>query len=607
VAKSHTIKIKEDGFFYKNQFYFFKQIEKIRFYYEVTDIRHSFQHIGSDHQADLDLYIDVLTKPIKIRTGESWTNFTIDATKGRADSVLDLYSIFAEQTFKLRINKYITEIKSKGFFTYDNKMFHLDGRVVSPKFTLNLITDKPIYKEPFWLLYKTEKNIKSGLFGKKDFYIYTYFDKDVFTYLLKKLYKISHDKNNILFQDSSNNQKDEESFTKKVNKYCKFGEEYKNEIQDYNEAIKINPSDAVAYNNRGVEKSNLGDYKGAIQDFTKAIEINPNFESAYFNRGTAMNSLEDYIRAIENYNKANEINQSKYFKIKIYINRGKAKNSIGDYREAIQDFNKAIEISPNNAHAYFNRGITKRKLEDSKEAIQDFNKAIELNPIYAEAYNNRGFEKNCLEDYREVIENYTKAIKVNPYFETIYFYSGFEKNSLEDYRGAIQDYNKAIEIDPNFEVAYYNRGIAKRNLSDYSSAIEDCSKAIELNPNSAVAYNERGIAKFGIGDGNGSLLDISKAKELKESPTLNTSLFSGGDGSSEQNAVLINATSSLVGVPAEYELIQAKYGAKGTDWDLEQQLLHNSNSRNYDILEIKLSNGSTKKIYFDITNFYGKP
>jgi len=92
----------------------------------------------------------------------------------------------------------------------------------------------------------------------------------------------------------------------------------------------------------------------------------------------------------------------------------------------------------------------------------------------------------------------------------------------------------------------------------------------------------------------------------EKSTKLNSNLFSGGDGSSEQNAVLIKATTSLVGVPAEYEFIEAKFGRIETDWKLEQQSQYDNNSKSYDLMEIKLSDGSIKKIYFDITNFYGK-
>jgi hypothetical protein len=101
---------------------------------------------------------------------------------------------------------------------------------------------------------------------------------------------------------------------------------------------------------------------------------------------------------------------------------------------------------------------------------------------------------------------------------------------------------------------------------------------------------------------------VATKDNFVEKPTIkvNSELFLGGDGATEQNAVIINATSSIIGIPAEYEFIEAMYGSKGTGWELEEQMQYDNNSKNFDIIEIKLSDGTHKKYYFDITNFFGK-
>jgi regulator of sirC expression with transglutaminase-like and TPR domain len=42
---------------------------------------------------------------------------------------------------------------------------------------------------------------------------------------------------------------------------------------DYNEAIRLNPNDTIAYNDRGFVRSQQGDKQGAINDFRKASEL----------------------------------------------------------------------------------------------------------------------------------------------------------------------------------------------------------------------------------------------------------------------------------------------------------------------------------------------
>ena len=78
-------------------------------------------------------------------------------------------------------------------------------------------------------------------------------------------------------------------------------------IEDFTEAIEINPKYANAYNNRGAAKISLSDFKGAIEDFTKAIEINPKFVNAYFSRGIAKNSLNDQNGACIDWTTASQL------------------------------------------------------------------------------------------------------------------------------------------------------------------------------------------------------------------------------------------------------------------------------------------------------------
>lgn len=44
---------------------------------------------------------------------------------------------------------------------------------------------------------------------------------------------------------------------------------------------------AIGYNNRGRAYNNLGEYDLAINDFAQAIALNPNYANAYINRGCA--------------------------------------------------------------------------------------------------------------------------------------------------------------------------------------------------------------------------------------------------------------------------------------------------------------------------------
>jgi hypothetical protein len=79
--------------------------------------------------------------------------------------------------------------------------------------------------------------------------------------------------------------------------------------------------------------------------------------------------------------------------------------------------------------------------------------------------------------------------------------------------------------------------------------------------------------------------------------------FSGGDGSSIQQAVIISQTAGEdTGVRAEYVWLHEHYPG----YRLQLQSLKSEGHKAYDVMMIRMADGKSLTIFFDITAFFGK-
>jgi lipoprotein NlpI len=129
-------------------------------------------------------------------------------------------------------------------------------------------------------------------------------------------------------------------------------------ISDYDEAIKLDPKGAPAFNNRGSAKSESGDAEGAIADFDAAIKLNKGFASAYFNRGNVQATKGDTAGAIADYSNALKHDRRN---VNAYIARGALYLATGAAAKARADMALATRLDRKNAYAVLWQEITDRR------------------------------------------------------------------------------------------------------------------------------------------------------------------------------------------------------------------------------------------------------
>ncbi|HVZ17841.1 MAG TPA: tetratricopeptide repeat protein, partial [Terriglobales bacterium] len=129
-------------------------------------------------------------------------------------------------------------------------------------------------------------------------------------------------------------------------------EEYRQVIATLDEHLRTHAGDAVAYNNRGLAHSEIGDANDALRDFGEAIRHAPADPIPLMNRGDL------YLR-----HKPQPI-----------------------FKEAIADFDRAITLKGDDPSFHRRRAHACLAANLLEDALKSFDRAIELDPEFQQTY-----------------------------------------------------------------------------------------------------------------------------------------------------------------------------------------------------------------------------
>ena len=130
---------------------------------------------------------------------------------------------------------------------------------------------------------------------------------------------------------------------------------------------------AIAYHNRGIARTGIGEYDAAILDLDNAILINSGAASALTSRGIAWHGRGDYRRAIADYNAAIRLNPRDISAIK---HRGLAHYFQGDFALAAGDFSLERKLSKPDAYSAIWSYLARTRNGDSVQS--EFAQAVGL-------------------------------------------------------------------------------------------------------------------------------------------------------------------------------------------------------------------------------------
>lgn len=312
-------------------------------------------------------------------------------------------------------------------------------------------------------------------------------------------------------------------------------------MADYNEAIRLNPANPQAHNNRGNVLRSRGELDLALKHFDEAIRADPNYANAFNNQGLTYKAKTQYDQAIKSFNEANRINQDYLDAI---FNRGDVYRAKGNVERAKEDYQKALALNPNTdvrqriAAALSALGVSTA----DKSADPDYQGCEKLSGAAAIAACDRAIASKSFGG-KDLAE--------------LHRMRGWERREKNDAEGAMSDYNQALQIDPANLTAYYNRGKLFHASNQLDLAIKDFDEAIRLKPDYANAFWSRGKAYQAKGEIEQARQDYNKALTLNPEGAIKEEIEAAlkaidqqsGAGAESGDAASAAAESSRAAVP----------------------------------------------------------
>ena len=134
------------------------------------------------------------------------------------------------------------------------------------------------------------------------------------------------------------------------------------------ETIQEDSTMLYPYLERALQRFEGGYYKGAVEDYSNALNIDPTDAEIWLGRGLAKEKLKDFEGAFSDYTRAIDIREDFF---KAWINRGNVLYKLERYSDAIEDFNVALIYQPNYAPAVYNRAMARMRMKDKTGACED--------------------------------------------------------------------------------------------------------------------------------------------------------------------------------------------------------------------------------------------
>lgn len=276
-------------------------------------------------------------------------------------------------------------------------------------------------------------------------------------------------------------------------------------------ALSKSPNNLSILNSLGTCYMAQGMAGEAISTYEQALKIDDRNTMAYYNIGSAYQILQKHDIACEYLRKAVELEEDESFLTALAMSEVK----IGDYENALTHYKQLQLMCPSKENYKYNIVTCYEALGDYKTAINMLEGMLYINPKFllpAQKLASLYLKTNQLAKAKEIYDNILLKNKVTA--ETLHQYA-ILSSTLCDTDTAERMLKKVIKMNPEMAKAHKDLGIIFLNKRLFDYAEDEFQTALRLSPNDFEILFEYGNFLYSISKNNEAERYYTEALEIE--------------------------------------------------------------------------------------------
>jgi tetratricopeptide (TPR) repeat protein len=258
-----------------------------------------------------------------------------------------------------------------------------------------------------------------------------------------------------------------------------IGKDPAKQLADLDEAVRVNPNDAVAVRTRGSLQADRKNFEAALVDMKKALDLEPDHAPTHQALALILIELKRFDEALAELDAVRALEPKSVVPL---VQKARVYALESDFEAALKTLDLAHSMDSGNLAVLLLRASVYQELKKSKEALADIDRVLELQPGLPMAMRFRAMLLAGSDKIELAIDQLKLLAEATPgdlevMLQLALFYSAEEK----PYQ-AIEYYSAVLEKDPNNLFALRGRGDAHLGIGRHAEAIADLTKALQLEP-----------------------------------------------------------------------------------------------------------------------------